>query len=286
MKGTAHVSPILSEPPTEVVKLDLSAGSVRTLLHDGKPHIVIRPAVTDLGMSYAAQYRKLKTRSWATVAQKATVAEDGKVREMDTVPVRTFLMWLATVNENKISDAARPALIAFQNETADAVEAYWMRGGAINPAANLRQLDSLKERVESQREARLREMSDYRAVTRAINTAGGDREDFRDVQDFIYLELFGMSAETIRKRQPQVNGKARKRDDKWGNAGDLIPSGVAKDHLTEVQLKRLDAMVLAVSSMLTAWYPDGMAPLHAIHEAVQMAARAITYRPRALGGAA
>jgi len=281
------LSNIIPSGSTEVVKLDLSAGCVYTVLHGGKPHVAFRLAVEGIGLSYSRQLKKVKGRSWGSVAQKATqLPEDTQRRNLDIVPTRTFLMWLATVNENKISEAARPALIAFQNETADAVEAYWMRGGAINPKANLRQLDTLKERVESQREARLREMSDYRAVTRAINTAGGDREDFRDVQDFIYLELFGMSAETIRKRQPQVNGKARKRDDRWGKAGDLIPSGVAKDHLTETQLKRLDAMVLAMSSMLAAWYPDGMAPLHAIHEAVQVSARAITHQPRALGGAA
>jgi hypothetical protein len=129
-------------------------------------------------------------------------------------------------------------------------------------------------------------MSDYRAVTRAISGAGGDREDFRDVQDFIYLELFGMSAETIRKRQPQVNGKRYKRDSRYGKAGELIKSGIAKDHLTELQLKRLDAMVLAMSSMLAAWHPDGMAPLSSIHDAVQESARAIARGPRSVRGAA
>ena len=122
-------------PAGEVVRLDLSAGSIHTTLHSGKPHVVIRPAVEDLGLSYPAQYRKLQTRSWATVAQKATVAEDGKVREMDVVPVRTFLMLLATIHENKVAASARPVLVAFQRETADAIEAYWTKGAASNPRA-------------------------------------------------------------------------------------------------------------------------------------------------------
>lgn len=272
--------------PTQVVKLDLSAGSVHTLMHDGKPHIAFRPAVTEIGLSYSRQLKKIKGRSWAVVAQTATTGADGKRYEMDVVPVRTFLMWLATVNENRVAESARPTLVAFQNETADAIEAYWTGGGAVNPRASVRQLDALKQEIESQRAARLREMSDYRAVTKAIAGAGGDREDYRDVQDFIYLALFGMSADTIRKRQPQVNGKRRKRDDRWGRKGELIPTGVAKDHLTEAQLKQLDALVLAMSSMLTAWYPDGMAPLDAIREAVQISARAVTHRPRRLDGAA
>lgn len=136
----------------EVVQLDLSAGSIHTTLNDGQPHVVIRPAVEALGLSYPAQYRKLQSRSWATVAQQATVADDGKIREMDVVPVRTFLMLLATVNEARVSDEARPTLIAFQNETADAIEAYWTQGGAINPRATEDHLDSLIARAKQQAE--------------------------------------------------------------------------------------------------------------------------------------
>ncbi|MFD4547195.1 phage antirepressor N-terminal domain-containing protein [Streptomyces sp. NPDC058466] len=142
----------MSTSSHEVVKLDLTVGSIHTTLVDGQPHIVLKPAVEDLGLSYPAQSRKLKTRTWATVAQTATVAEDGKVREMDAVPVRTFLMLLATVNENRVAESARPTLVAFQNETADAIEAYWTQGGAINPRATEDQLDSLISRAKQQAE--------------------------------------------------------------------------------------------------------------------------------------
>lgn len=142
----------LSPESREVVKLDLSAGSIHTTLIDGQPHVIIRPAVEELGLSYPAQYRKLQSRSWAVVAQKATTGADGKTYEMDVVPVRTFLMLLATVNENRVSEAARPVLVAFQNETADAIEAYWTQGGALNPRATEDQLDSLIARAKQQAE--------------------------------------------------------------------------------------------------------------------------------------
>ena len=131
--GGDHVSPSSPEP-REVVKLDLSSGFVHTMLINELPHVVVRTAVEELGLSYPAQYRKLQSRSWASVAQTATVADDGKVREMDVVPVRTFLMLLATINENKVSPEVRPILVAFQNETADAIEAYWTRGAAAGHA--------------------------------------------------------------------------------------------------------------------------------------------------------
>jgi hypothetical protein len=135
------------------VKLDLSAGSIHTVLVDSQPHIVLKPAIDDLGLSYAAQYRKLQTRSWASVAQTAMqMPGDGQTRTHTTVPVRTFLMLLANVNENRVAESVRPTLVAFQNETADAIEAYWTQGGALNPRATEDQLDSLISRAKQQAE--------------------------------------------------------------------------------------------------------------------------------------
>lgn len=145
--------PTSSTESHEVVKLDLSAGSIHTTLVDGQPHVVLKPAIEDLGLSYAAQYRKLQTRSWASVAQTAMqMPGDDQTRSHTTVPVRTFLMLLANVNENRVRDEVRPTLIAFQNETADAIEAYWTEGGAINPRATEGQLDSLIARAKQQAE--------------------------------------------------------------------------------------------------------------------------------------
>ncbi|MEU0818861.1 phage antirepressor N-terminal domain-containing protein [Streptomyces mirabilis] len=134
------------------MKLDLSAGSVQTVLVDGAPHIVLKPAIDELGLDYSTQLAKLRSRSWATVGQSPMVADDGKLRAMTIVPVRTFLMLLATVNENRVAEAHRDTLIAFQNETADAIEAYWTQGGAINPRATEDQLDSLISRAKQQAE--------------------------------------------------------------------------------------------------------------------------------------
>jgi len=142
----------LSPESREVVKLDLSAGSVQSVLVDGAPHIILKPAIDELGLDYSTQLAKLRSRSWATVGQSPTVADDGKVRSMAVVPVRTFLMLLATVNENRVSEAARPVLVAFQNETADAIESYWTEGGAINPRATEGQLDFLIARAKQQAE--------------------------------------------------------------------------------------------------------------------------------------
>lgn len=137
----------------EVVKLDLSAGSIHATLINGQPHIVLKPAVEELGLDYSTQLAKLKTRSWASVGQSPMqMPGDDQMRAVTVVPVRTFLMLLATVNENRVKVESRPTLVAFQNETADAIEAYWTEGGAINPRASEEQLDSLIARAKQQAE--------------------------------------------------------------------------------------------------------------------------------------
>ncbi|MGW4181302.1 phage antirepressor N-terminal domain-containing protein [Streptomyces albidoflavus] len=138
--------------PSEVVKLDLSAGSVHTVLVDGQPHVVFRPAVDQIGLDYSTQLRKLRDRSWANRRDIPTVAEDGKTRVMAAVELSTFLMWLATVNEAKVAPEVRPTLIAYQRETTAVVSEYWTQGGAINPRATTDQLDSLVARAKQQAE--------------------------------------------------------------------------------------------------------------------------------------
>jgi hypothetical protein len=140
---------------TEIARISLSAGAIETVLVDGSPHVVFRPAVEAIGLAYSAQLRKLRDRTWANRVDIDTVAEDGRTRQMVAVDVRTFLMWLATVNENKVAEEVRPTLVAYQRETTAAVEAYWTQGGAINPGATVQQVEQLRDRLDGVERARL-----------------------------------------------------------------------------------------------------------------------------------
>lgn len=118
---------------------------------DGKPGVVLRPAIEAIGLSYAAQLAKLKKKSWARMALIATqVGDQQQQREQVVVDIKTLLMLLASVDENRVSEAARPKLIAYQSEVADAIEAYWTEGGALNPRATEDQLAVISRRAESQ----------------------------------------------------------------------------------------------------------------------------------------
>jgi hypothetical protein len=122
-----------SPEPHEVAKIDLSHGSLHTVKVGDQPHIVLKSAIDDLGLDYSTQLRKLKGRSWTCMGQSPMqMPGDDQMRTVTTVSVETFLMLLATVNENKVAESIRPVLVAFQSETARAIADYWTKGSAKN----------------------------------------------------------------------------------------------------------------------------------------------------------
>ncbi|MGB0877561.1 MAG: phage antirepressor N-terminal domain-containing protein [Mycobacterium sp.] len=124
---------------------------IMATLIDGKSMVSLRHACDAMGINYSGQYERLNRTSWATVRVIGTVAADGKSREMAMVDRRTFTMWLATIETRRIKSAeARPIIEAFQSEAADALDAYFHEGGAINPRATTDQLDAISRQAQAQ----------------------------------------------------------------------------------------------------------------------------------------
>lgn len=135
----------------QVVPVRLSLGELHTIREGDTLWVVFRPAVEGLDLSFSAQLKKLKTRSWACVAQRATqLPGDVQSRTRDVVDRKTFTMWLATINENNVPEEKRPMLVALQQEAADALDAYFHEGGVINPRATEDQITGLISRAQGQ----------------------------------------------------------------------------------------------------------------------------------------
>lgn len=139
--------------PEEIVPVPFHGDEVPTVDVDGRPHVVLKPVVEAIGLDYWAQVRKLRSRSWACTASKAVqVPGDSQRREHVTCDVRTLLMLLATMDENRVAADVRDKLIAYQAEVADVIESYWTQGGAINPRATDDQLEKIIGRARGQLE--------------------------------------------------------------------------------------------------------------------------------------
>lgn len=136
----------------ELVSIDVP-GTDRQIMAtavDGKPMVSLRHACEAIGIDFSNQVRRLKGWSWATVVMSTTVGADGKSREMAMIDRRTFTSWLTHIDTRRVSAEARPIIEAFQAEAADALDAYFNEGGAINPSATEGQLDRLARQAQAQ----------------------------------------------------------------------------------------------------------------------------------------
>lgn len=135
----------------EIVRVPFHGDEILCVNYDGHPEIVLRPVIDGLGIDYWKQVEKLRRRSWAvTHLRGVQVSEQAQRREMVTCDVRTFLMLLATIDESRVGKDVKPKLIAYQAEVADAIEAYWTKGGAINPRASREQLAEIADLANRQ----------------------------------------------------------------------------------------------------------------------------------------
>ncbi|MFC9766818.1 phage antirepressor N-terminal domain-containing protein, partial [Rhodococcus jostii] len=110
---------------------------------DGKSLAAFRPMVEFFGLDFASQYTKLKKKAWATIVNFTTVGADGKSRDMAGIDRRTTGMWLATLDENRVAEDKRTDLRAYQAEAADALDAYFHQGVAVNPRVDEHQVNAL-----------------------------------------------------------------------------------------------------------------------------------------------
>lgn len=132
---------------------------------DGQQWAALKPMCETLGIDTWAQQRRLSGRSWATTAVTAVVAADGKTREMVMIDRASIPMWLATIDERRVSVEARPKLVAYQREAAAALDAYFNKRTIVAPALN--QFDVLRAAID-QIEAAQRDAAEARAI--AANT--------------------------------------------------------------------------------------------------------------------
>ncbi|ATW60826.1 antirepressor [Gordonia phage BENtherdunthat] len=115
---------------------------------DGCPFVSLRHACESVGVAMQGQLTKLKGRSWARVTMIVTRDSAGRAQEMVMIDRRTFIMWLATIDPNRVSDEARPIVEAFQAEAADALDAYFSTGVAVATESNLSQFDILRAAID------------------------------------------------------------------------------------------------------------------------------------------
>ena len=134
-----------------IVSIPFHDAEIHALVDEnGTQWVAARHVCEAAGIAWQPQHDKLRTKQWACVTQKVTHDSSGREQEMTMVDRRTFTMWLATIDTNRVKNPAARALVeALQNEAADVLDAYFNEGGAVNPRATVEQAETIAERALS-----------------------------------------------------------------------------------------------------------------------------------------
>lgn len=114
------------------------------------------------------------------------------------------------------------------------------------------QIQAGKERLDSLAQRRLEERMDYKSILHSLKLGGAVDDEYRMVQNTLYVQVFGMTATQLRATRTQLTGERRK-DGEFTVAS----RGIAKNYLTEDDLKRLNSTVLATFAQIQVRYPHG-----------------------------
>ena len=115
--------------------------------HEGRPFVPLRPMCDALGIDVDSQRRKLDQAEWAVTVIITATGSDGKNYQMVALDADHVPMWLATIQASRVSESARPLLVAYQREAATALRDYFYRGVAVQPSTGS-QFDMLRSMVD------------------------------------------------------------------------------------------------------------------------------------------
>ncbi|MDM4857294.1 phage antirepressor N-terminal domain-containing protein [Escherichia coli] len=107
--------------------------SLYVVNHNGEPYVHMKPVVAGMGLAWQSQLAKLRQRFASTITEIVMVAEDGKRRNMVSLPLRKLAGWLQTINPNKVKPEIRDRVIQYQEECDDVLYEYWTKGFVVNP---------------------------------------------------------------------------------------------------------------------------------------------------------
>lgn len=101
---------------------------------NGNVMVAVKPICEALGLDWSAQLQKIKRDSVlnSTMVMITTVAEDGKNREMITLPLNYLNGFLFSIDDSRVSEEVRPLVIKYKKECYTVLYNYFHKGVAVN----------------------------------------------------------------------------------------------------------------------------------------------------------
>lgn len=171
-----------------LVKIEFHGDTLEACQSGDKVWTSLRRLCECIGVDYSKQLRKLKSKSWACVAQRAMqVAGDDQIRTYTLIDIETVLMWLAGIDEKRVAEHVRPKLQRYQKECARVLADHFLKRPsppastvpAVSDAgldARLVHIDLIRSLVVSQiaQERQLADMASHLNDAGMVATAAHD----------------------------------------------------------------------------------------------------------------
>jgi len=122
---------------TQLATVEFHGHALITLSHNHEAYFAPRPICEAIGLDWAAQFSRIKRNPvlGPTVVMSTMVAQDGKQREIVTLPLKLLNGWLFGIEAGRVKPDLRETILTYQRECYDALAAYWQQGHARNPRA-------------------------------------------------------------------------------------------------------------------------------------------------------
>lgn len=120
----------------EITFVNFHGNAIPTVLYNGEPHVSVREVCDQAGLDWSAQLQRIKRDEIlnATVVMITTVAQDGKEREMVTLPLEMFNGWLFGIDANRVKPDLKATVLEYQRECFKVLYNHW-HGKGVSPAS-------------------------------------------------------------------------------------------------------------------------------------------------------
>lgn len=188
----------------------------------GGEMIVLRHTCEALGIGYEGQFKRLQRQPWATIDIMSTVGSDGKTRQMACIDRRTFMMFLATIDTNRLAnDTLRSKVVLYQKDAARVLDEHFS-----GPSASAEQptaWDALATQaklavqiIEKQREMERRQLDQEVRLGRVEDRVGKLERGRPDATlDLLNLTRFLALKAYFRERGRRYSARDMRRLGRW-----------------------------------------------------------------------
>lgn len=103
---------------SNAITVSFNNQNITAFLHNDTPVVALKPIVENMGIDWASQFSRIKRHPVlnSTIVMMTMVAEDGKNREMQCLPLDMLNGWLFGIDANRVKPEIKDKVIAYQRE--------------------------------------------------------------------------------------------------------------------------------------------------------------------------